>query len=300
MNIAQLNNSFSIPDQLTFVEGRGGLPMIEVQNTRMRALISIYAGQVLSFHPSGESEDLLFNTGNAFYEEGKAIKGGIPICWPWFGPDPEGRGRAAHGIARTRLWRVLDARLTETEDIQVILVLEDNAETRAVWPYHFRLTMEITLGDTLTVCLRTLNTDDQTFAITQALHSYFRLGAITQTRLSGLSDSLYIDKLYEGRKKTQQGDVVVAEEVDRVYLGSPAEMLINDEILNRKIVIRAEGHQTVVVWNPWKETCAKMQDLADEDYQRFLCVEISNASDDVVEIPAGEEYCLTASYGVER
>jgi glucose-6-phosphate 1-epimerase len=113
MNIAQLNADHGLNEQLKFVEGKGGFPFIEIRNTKASAIISAYSGQVLSFQPKSEAQDVLFLSDKAYYQTGKAIKGGIPICWPWFGADPEGLGRAAHGFVRNRLWNVVRSLTTD-------------------------------------------------------------------------------------------------------------------------------------------------------------------------------------------
>ncbi|MEM9451790.1 MAG: D-hexose-6-phosphate mutarotase [Cyanobacteria bacterium P01_E01_bin.6] len=300
MTIEQLNADYGIDKQLTFVEGNGGFPTIEIANEKATARISIYGGQVLSFQPISESDDLLFLSKTAYYKEGKAIKGGTPICWPWFGPDPEGLGRASHGIARNRLWNVLSTATTDGGDTKVILGFSDTEETRSIWPQFFELTLEIVVGDVLSIALVTRNQGDQSFLLTQALHTYFTVGDISQVTVVGLDKTRYIDKVDAGAEKTQDGDVAIAQEVDRIYLDVPNELVINDEALGRRLRVTSTGSKSAVVWNPWVDISAKMADLADEDYKRFVCVETTNAANDVVEVAAGEEYRLMAVYSAEQ
>ena len=195
MNIEQLNTTHGIADQLKFVEGKGGLPFIEISNAKASALISVYAGQVLSFQPVNEPDDLLFLSEKAYYQAGKAIKGGAPVCWPWFGADPQGLGRPAHGFVRNRLWNVVGSEATAAGDTKVTLGLMDTAETRTIWPHSFSLTLEITVGDSLNLELITRNTGTQAFCITQAFHTYFKVGDISQASVLGLEGTDYIDKV---------------------------------------------------------------------------------------------------------
>lgn len=300
MNIEQLNKVHAIAGQLKFIEGSGGLPMIQVNTAKASALISIHAGQVLSFKPAGESEDLLFLSDKAYYQLGKAIKGGAPICWPWFGPDPEGQGRPGHGFVRNRPWNVMDTEVTSEGDIKVTLGLIDTPETRAIWPYAFVLTQEILIGDALNLALITRNMGSETFSITQAFHTYFKVGDISKASVLGLEGCQYIDKVDNSEQKQQSGAVTIASEVDRIYLGVSNTMIIDDAALGRCIQIVSQGNKTAVVWNPWEKIAAEMADLEDTDYQRLLCVETTNAADDVVEVAPNSECRLVANYSVIR
>ncbi|MEL6260231.1 MAG: D-hexose-6-phosphate mutarotase [Cyanobacteria bacterium J06626_6] len=300
MTVEQLNESFGITGQVEVVEGKGGFPIVEVQNEKATAKISVYSAQVLSFQPAGEPEDLMFVSDNAYYKVGKATKGGIPICWPWFGPDPEGKGRASHGFVRNRMWTLLSTEATSTGETRVRFGLTDTDETKAIWPYAFELTMDVLVGNELTVTLTTRNTGDTSFSITQALHTYLTTGDIAQVKVLGLEDTQYIDKPDGGQQKTQTGAVTVSGEVDRIYTDVKPELVVEDGDLGRRIRISTSGSKTAIVWNPWSEIAEKMADLAAQDYQRFICVETANAADDVVEVAADGEYQLQAIYAVER
>ncbi|MEM6518178.1 MAG: D-hexose-6-phosphate mutarotase [Cyanobacteria bacterium P01_C01_bin.70] len=296
MDLAQLNQEYGLAGQITFVEGKGGFPYIEVANDQATALISLYGGQVLAFQPTAASHGLMFVSENAYYQTGKAIKGGAPICWPWFGPDPKGQGRPNHGFARSRLWQVKSTQALPSGATQVILGFSYSNDTRELWPYEFELSIEITVGRVLELVLVSGNLGDRPFDITQALHTYFAVGDITQTQVLGLDGTTYIDKVDDQKTKSQAGAVAIASEVDRIYQGVPSELTIQDDALDRQIRITSTGSQTAVVWNPWIEVSAKSGDLTDDAYQHFICVETTNAADDVVTVPAREEYRLAAIY----
>ena len=300
MNTEQLNTEYAIPGQLKFIQGGGGLPFIEVTTANSSALISVYAGQVLSFRPAGEMDDLMFLSEKAYYQTGKAIKGGAPVCWPWFGADPQGLGRPAHGFVRNRMWNVVATEITVSGAIRVILGLEDTPETIEIWPQSFTLMLEITVGKSLNLELVTRNTGAQLFPVTQAFHTYFKVGDISQVSVSGLEDTDYIDKVDNSALKKQIGPVVINEEVDRIYLGVRDELVINDIALKRRIRIRSRGSKTAVVWNPWVKISAEMADLQDNDYRNLLCAETTNAATDVVEVSPGRESRLVANYSIER
>ncbi len=300
MTIEQLNNQFAIDGYLRFIEGDGGFPFVEVNNGKGTAIISVYAGQVLSYRPAGETEDLLFLSKLAYYQDGKAIKGGVPVCWPWFGPDPEGQGRPGHGFVRNRYWQVIATEATSDGAGKVTLGLQNSEETFAIWPNAFELTIEITVSDSLTVELVTRNNSEHQLPITQGLHTYFNIGDIDKVQVQGLEDTEYLDKADQGQQRVQQGPVTVTSEVDRIYLGVDRDLVIDDAALGRRVRIASRHSNTAVVWNPWKEIAASMGDLEDDDYRRFICVETTNADEDVAEIGPGEEYRLMAQYRIER
>lgn len=273
--------------------------MIRINTPKAKALISTHAGQVLSYQPAGE-EDIMFLSTKAYYQDGKAIKGGAPICWPWFGPDPEGKGRPGHGFVRNRPWKIIGTQAVSDNSVKVTLELSDTPETMEIWPHAFELTQEIVIGDSLNIALTTRNTGADLFTITQGFHTYFKIGDITQTSVLGLQDCPYIDKVDNSAEKKQIGEVTIAAEVDRIYRNVSNTMIIDDKALNRCIQILSQGNKTAVVWNPWEKISKEMADLEDADYQRFICVETTNAANDVIGIAPGEEFRLVADYRVMK
>lgn len=299
MNLETLNTDHGIAGQLRFVAGAGGCPCIDISNRNATARISVYAAQVLSFQPAGAADDLLFVSDAAYYQDGKAIKGGIPLCWPWFGADPEGQGRAAHGFVRNRQWTVAETRAVDDGATRVTLTLGDSDTTREIWPYTFALELRISVAETLELELVTRNTGDRPFVLGQALHSYFKVGDISRVSVTGLEHGTYLDMAGDGGTRTQSGPVTIDTEVDRIYTDAPGRLTLIDPSLRRRIHIDSSGSRTAVVWNPWAAIAARMGDLEDEDYRRFLCVETANAADDTVTVAAGGEYRLRARYRIE-
>lgn len=300
MSIEQLNSNHGIAGQVEFIEGQGGFPFIRVKHAKANALISVYAGQVLSFRPAGKTDDLLFLSKKAYYQAGKAIKGGVPVCWPWFGSDPEGKGRPAHGFVRNRIWDVIETGVAANGGIQVVLGLIDTPETQAIWPHAFVLRLEVTVGDTLNLALVTRNSGNQALTITQAFHTYFSVGDIHRASVSGLEGKSCIDKVDGGKQKTQSGAVTIDSEVDRIYLDVSNDLVIHDAAMKCRITIASQGSQTAVVWNPWAKISAEMGDLLDDDYLRLLCVETTNAATDIITIQPGNEFRLVANFRAEQ
>lgn len=294
-----LNAEHGIADQLAFTTGPGGLPFIRVRNAHAEALVSVYAGQVLSYRPRGGA-DVLFVSERAHYQSGKAIKGGAPICWPWFGADPQGLGRPAHGFVRNRPWSVWGTATTPAGETQITLGLVDTPETLAIWPHAFRLTLRITVGAALRLALTTCNTGTAPLTLTQAIHTYFAVADIAQTRVRGLDGCSYIDKAAGagGAVRVQTGDVTLAAEVDRVYTEVPSALSIVDGAGQRTVHIASQGSRTAVVWNPWSAIAAGMADLRDDDHLRFVCVETANAAPDGVRLAPDTEHTLAATVSV--
>jgi glucose-6-phosphate 1-epimerase len=298
MDIAILNKTFGITGQLEFTTGKGGFVFANINNKYASACVSLYAAQVLTYRPLAMADDLLFLSERAYFVEGKAIKGGVPICWPWFGPDPKGLSRPAHGFARNSLWTLLEACATPSGGTRLRFGLRLNEKTRGLWQGDIEAQLEIEIGETLSLRLETRNNGPDTIELTQALHTYFKVGDIAKTTVSGLANKNYLDKVDGGREKRQAGEVRIAGEVDRIYQDVSNDLRINDAALKRAIHIQSSGSHSAVVWNPWKDICAGMADLDDNDYQHMLCVETANAGDDVVIIKAGDSYSMTAKYHV--
>ncbi|BAW96160.1 aldose 1-epimerase [[Synechococcus] sp. NIES-970] len=294
--LRQLNQDYGIPGMLSFGDRQPGFPSITIDNSHAVAEISLYGGQVLSYRPKGAAANLLFLSDRSQYQKGKAIRGGIPLCWPWFGADPEGSGRANHGFGRDRLWAVRQTITLANGSTQVILGLGDDADTHNIWDYAFDLLITITVGETLEIELTTYNRDQQPFRLTQALHSYFTVGDIQRVKVFGLAGLDYLDKVDGNRLKNQLGEVSIQGEVDRIYQQAPNKLLIEDPALDRKIEIQSRNSTTVIVWNPGPEKTATMGDLHPDAYKSFLCVETANAAAEVIILTPGDRHSLGVTY----
>lgn len=296
----KLDSQFAINNELSFQQAQGDHTMIDIDNQYAKAKISLYGGQVLSYLPKGRTEDVLFLSDKAIHQVGKAIRGGIPVCWPWFGNDTSGFGRPAHGFARNLLWEHLKTSNNEDGSSSVKLGVTSSDETLAIWPNKFELEIDITVGQQLIVALTTKNTNNRDIIISQALHTYFNVGAINQVSVSGLNDINYLDKLDGYMLKQQNGDVKIDQEVDRVYQDVSTQVRLVDDSLHRTITVSSKGSNSTVIWNPWKETSANFADLSADAYQHFLCIENANVFEDSISIAAGESHTLTAIYQVEN
>ena len=295
MDIEQLNTDFGIEGQLKFVRGRGNLPFIEIKNKSATALVSIYAAQVLSYQPIAATEDLLFLSDQSCYEPGKAIRGGIPICWPWFGPDSQDVEGLSHGFVRNDFWAVIDVFAPSPYETKVTLKF---TSSNLSWPYDYALELEISIGNELGLALLTRNLGDQAFTITQAFHSYFKIGNIDHVQVLGLEGSKYIDKCDDDAQKYQTDLLTINAEVDRIYNGLESTLIIEDAALKRRIEIRSSSHKSTVVWNPWLIRSEKFEDLAPESYQSFLCLETGNIGSNEIELLPYSEYRFCSQFKI--
>ncbi len=298
LDIHTLKRQFSNINDITFIEGNNGLPLIKIDNKNATALISIYAGQVLSYKPSGVSEDMMFLSDNAYFMEGKAIKGGVPICWPWFGSasTKEGEKLPDHGFVRDNFWTVSSCDNLENGNTKIKLSFIASESTHKLWSYTFDLSLEITIGDSLSLELVTKNTGNESFSITEALHTYFKVADVRHVNIFGLEKTNYLDKGNRFTPAFQTDTVKISEATDHIYTDIKHHINIIDPIFKRKITIKSSGNNNVVVWNPWQAGAQKIADLNDEDYQHFICVEIANAGAEKIDIKPQHHHRLITNY----
>lgn len=308
-NKETLNQQFGLRNHLQFSQEDEGFVMIDISNDYAKARISAYAGQVLSFKPHTESEDVLFLSDNALYKQDKSIRGGAPVCWPCFGADTSGFGRPFHGFVRNQQWNVIASKqLTDGRtlislgitdaDIRISLGPTYIKGSLAIWPYTFKLQLDVIVGENIEISLTTHNVDNKSFEISQALHTYFNISDVSNISIQGLDGKDYLDKLSDFSSKNQVGDVVIENEIDRVYQQTSAPVFLVDKGLNRTVKVTSSGSTTTVVWNPWSKSVTKIADLDKNSYKEFLCIETANAADDVQTIPPGGSHTMTARYEV--
>lgn len=265
MNLNQLPALTVLSDNVTIVE-QDKVKIVRIIHNKASAGIALHGGHVVSFKPEGQ-DDLIWMSEQAKFDGKTALRGGIPICWPWFGR----LAAPAHGFARTSQWTLIEHRESDNGVI-VELGLMASEETLSVWPYLFSARLLVEVSEELTVTLDIQNTDQAPWTFSGALHSYLNLGDITQAQTTGMG-SQYIDSLKGG--EVFQGDDVLrlTGTIDRVYTQPQAKIIVQDPVLDRSIVIENQGHNSAVIWNPWAEGAQSMGDIADNGYTTFLCVE---------------------------
>lgn len=269
-------------DAVRFWRDQGGLILFEVQTPALAACFSLQGGQLLSLRREAEGP-LLWLSERANLVPGKAIRGGIPLCWPWFGP---AAGLPAHGFARIMPWRLTRVAL-EDGDWVIRFQLSDTADTRAMWPHSFEASLTYQLGRSMRLDFCVVNLDPVPFDMCYAFHSYFPLADIGQAELLGLDGCDYLDQLQDMARLRQRGAVRVAEECDRVYVNAGGEYLLRDLAAGRELLIQSEHCNSAIVWNPWQDKAARLPDMAPSAYRNILCVECGNVDENRVVVPAG-------------
>lgn len=292
-----LNRDFAIPGVIEFTTGSHGAPMATLTNRRGTATVAIQGAQVLTWTPAGQ-EPVVWLSSASRFNPGKSLRGGAPVCWPWFGPHPDGSVRPAHGFARNLDWTAVET-ANQDDSTRIVFRLVPGSREKKLWPYSAELTLAVQMGQDLSLELTTRNTGRKVLTLTQALHTYFGVGDIGKVRVEGLSGAIVLDRLNPDRQPRQIGPLTIAGEVDRIYVDCPGDACIVDEAWGRRIRVSKQGSRSYVVWNPWSETGAKFSDLAADDYRRMLCLETVNAGTDVVTVPPGESFTLATAYSVE-
>lgn len=297
-DLTSLNARFGLAGQVVFKSHPGGVDVVEVSNTLATAAIALQGAHVMTYAPRHEAP-VIWLSPAAKLAPGKSIRGGVPICWPWFGPHATNPQFPGHGFARTVPWEILKTEALADGATRLTFRLIESDATRVPWPHPSELTCQITVGTTLDIDLVTRNTGPTPITVGAALHTYFHVSDIRQVKIRGLEGCPYLDKVEGGQRRQQAGPVTIGAEVDRIYLDSVADCLIEDPGLKRRIRIAKRNSRATVVWNPWREKAAKMGDLGDDGYLRMVCVESANAADDVVTIPPGSAHHLWVRYSVE-
>jgi glucose-6-phosphate 1-epimerase len=295
--IAALNGRFRIPGVAEVVSGNGGLPKVYVSVPSASAEIYLHGAQVTSWQPAG-AEEAIFLSARSHWQDGRAIRGGIPICFPWFRAKADDPQAPAHGFVRTREWR-LDSVTTEAEGAAIVTCFTESDETtRRWWPHEFRLVHRITVGSTLRLELTATNTGTAPLSFEEALHTYFRVGEVGNVRVRGLDRVTYLDNADGNREKIQSGDVVFRGATDNAYLNAHGSVELVDPDLHRTLRTDKENSATTVVWNPWQPGAASLADLGDDEWQRMACVEASNILGSSVSLAPGQQLTLRATLNI--
>ena len=294
---------FAIPGQLSFRIGAGGLTYADIDNHGGRATICLQGAHVVSYRPKSQAEPVVWVSDAAKFAPGKSIRGGAPVCWPWFGAHDSESGYPAHGFARTVPWTVTGSRKRNDAKTEITLQLVDNEQTRAQWPHATRLALTVIVGDKLEMRLATTNEGNAPVQIGEALHTYLQISDIGAVNVLGLEGATYHDKVDNFATRKQSGAIGFSGEVDRVYVDTPADCVIVDAGLKRRIRIAKTGSRSTIVWTPWTEKAEKMGDMgrgkSGAGWREMVCVESANAMDNVVTVAPGATHTLTVTYSVE-
>jgi D-hexose-6-phosphate mutarotase len=298
MTLTELNQRFAISNHVQFKEIAEGMIIAEVSNQHANSNIAVQGAHIATWQPRGQ-EPVIWLSPLAKFAQGKSIRGGVPICWPWFGPHASDSKLSGHGYARTVPWQVLETKALPDGATFLRFGLIETDATRAQWPNTSPVQLEVTVGQKLRVELVTQNAGKDAFILGEALHTYFQISDVAKMTIRGLEGCDYLDKVGEPARRTQQGGIVIESEVDRVYVDTDKDCVIEDKGLKRAIRIAKTGSNSTVVWNPWTEKANKMGDFGDHGYRGMVCVESANAFDNLVTVKPGETHRLAVEYSVE-
>lgn len=296
----ELNTQFGINGHLSFRQEPSGLIIAEIDNAQASASLCLQGAHLMTWRPKSQVEPVVWLSRDAKLAPGKSIRGGAPICWPWFGAHATEPGFPGHGYARTVPWQVVGAGIEEDGSTRITMRLVDSDRTHAQWPQDTQLDLTVTVGELLRMELTTTNTGKSDFTIGEALHTYLHIGDIAAVRITGLEGCDYWDKVGGSTLKKQDGAIAFSAETDRVYINTAAECVIEDDKLKRRIYIKKTGSLATVVWTPWLEKANKMGDMGQPDgWREMVCVETANALDNILQVKAGASHSLVAVYRAE-
>lgn len=272
-------------------ETDAGLPMLVVENRLARAVIALQGAHVMAFRPTGQRE-MLWVSPKCVLADGMPIRGGIPLCLPWFGPGPD--GKSMHGFARTLPWMLSDAETLPTGATRLVFELAGDETTSTLWPHAYAFRFEMLIGEDLKLDMTVNNRSAQTAPLAFAFHTYFSVSDVAKVRVSGLSGNTYIDKTDNFARKSQQGDVTISAVTDRIYL----------DVADRQTVEAPEGRfqidskaKCAVVWNAWSND-KNVPDLGEGNHVGYICVERGDVAERAPQLAAGGQYrtAMTLSF----
>jgi glucose-6-phosphate 1-epimerase len=275
------------------------LPGLDVSTPVASARAYFHGAHVASWQPAHAPHPVLWMSGRSFFLPDRPIRGGVPICFPWFGPHRSDPSAPAHGFARLADWILSDVQTSSDGTVTLDFMLTNDDVVSPQWPYPFRLTHRIRVGSTLTMTLEVQNVGAESFQFEEALHTYFTVRDVRHVTVAGLHDTDYLDKVASSARRPQHDELITfAGETDRVYLDTAATCVIHDHGLNRRISIAKMRSSSTIVWNPWVRKARAMADFGDEEWPGMLCIESGNVEPSEVRLAAGHTHSMSAEISV--
>lgn len=299
MDITQLNKQFGIDGVVSFIPGQGGLTKMVVKTPAAEGEIYLHGAHVAGYRPAG-GRGAIWMSKQSWFEPSKPIRGGVPICWPWFGAHPSRSDLPGHGFARLREWTVKSVQ-RQGDAVSVELSLSADEKTKAIWPGEFELNFTVTIGPSLIMQLKTTNTGREAFSYAEALHTYLAVSDVRNVQVRGLEGAEYIDTVGGQSRLTRQADapLTFSAETDSTYAGNESTCTLEDPAWGRRIAIAKSGSRTTQVWNPWIAKAARMPDFGDNEWPEMLCIETCNAKEDSLTLRPGESHTMEAHISAE-
>jgi glucose-6-phosphate 1-epimerase len=299
MQAETLTAEFGIAGILDFVETEHGLVKAVISLDGMAGELYLQGAHLTAWQPRG-GRPVLFTSPNSGFAPGRAIRGGIPIIFPWFGPSRHAAAAPQHGFARTAPWHLDGVETAGRESLTLTFSLSDSDVGSPFWPEPFRATYTVVLAQTLSLRLAVQNRATHPIIFEEALHTYFAISDIADIAISGLTGTTYIDKTDAAQRKRQTAALVtITAETDSVYLDTPGQCSIEDRGWRRRVVIKKDAAASSVVWNPWAEKAAAMADLGDTAWRGMVCVEAGNIADNEIGLAADGEHQMSTEISVD-
>ncbi len=286
LNSVALNTKFGLDNRLRFSESSTGLVTVELRFEQATLELYLHGAHVTSYRPHINHE-VLWMSDTAVYQTGKAMRGGIPLCWPWFGAHAHNPERAQHGYARTSHFSVLSTS-ADAQATSITLTLDPAAAPYAEWQNSACLEVEIRLSDSLWMEMRTTNKSNSTLTVSNALHSYYRISSRDRISIPDVTGLTYLDKPQHYKQLQQTSAIEINGEVDRVYLEPPSKIELLDSGRQLSTSISSWGNHNLVIWNPGEKNAKAMSDFDDQGFEQMLCIEPANALDQSINIKPAE------------
>ncbi len=300
-NLPVTNKRLKLHHHVVRTSDENGLEYLEIDNLLGSGKIALQGAHVIDWQPKFKTQPVLWLSSNARFVKARSIRGGVPICWPWFGAHPTDSTFCMHGFARVIPWRVVDVDATPTGATRVVLEMLDTPEAKRQLSYPYTLTVTITIGRRFRIDMSTTNKANHPFMIGEAFHTYLNVSDIANVRISGMQDCVYADKLLNYQRYVEHDALTFGDgEFDRVFINHSSDCSVYDKGFNRIIHVSKSGSDTTVVWNPGAEKAAQMSDMgAPDEWRKAVCVETTNALENMVVINPGRTHVISAEYFVE-
>ena len=295
--IAGLNERFAIPGVAQVESGNGGFPRIAIETSAATAEIYLYGAQVTSWKPA-DADEVLFLSDKSYWETGRAIRGGIPVCFPWFRAKADDPHAPSHGFVRTKEWQLESISREAGDTVCVCLSTASDESARRWWPFDFRLEYCITIGKNLRLELLMKNCGQSALRFEEALHTYFKVGDAEQARVRGLDGMVFLDNRDGNRAKKQSSDLVISRQTDNAYMNAMDTVEIFDPVLKRTLKTEKEGSASTIVWNPWSDGATAMADLGEDEWRGMLCAEGANILSSAPTLDSGHTHTMTITISV--
>ncbi len=263
-----------------------------------RRHIYLHGAHVTHFQPRGQ-KPILFLSGKSLFQTGKAIRGGVPLIFPWFGPNSADPKLPAHGFARTTAW-TLESISRDGDRAVVELSLKPSDSTRRLWPHEFELRYRLTVGSSLQMELTVRNVGADAWRFEEALHTYLAVADVRKVAITGLAATEYLDKVQNARRLTQGSEpITITGETDRVYLNTGADVVVDDAVEKRRLHVAKDLSNDTVVWNPWIDKARAMADFGDDEWPAMLCIESANVGENAISLSAGAMHTMKTILSAE-